>query len=99
VVVVDIILIRHGSTAWNERYRFRGLANIDLDETGKKQAEATIARLAKLPVSLIFSSIIKSAVNVIQRQKDQFYAILLNDTCHLIDINETDRNHYVYYDE
>ncbi|HJX03383.1 MAG TPA: histidine phosphatase family protein [Dehalococcoidia bacterium] len=54
--MADIIIVRHGNTAWNEIERFRGRAEIELSETGRKQAYATAARLAKLPVSFIYSS-------------------------------------------
>jgi broad specificity phosphatase PhoE len=32
--MTHIILVRHGQTAWNREERFRGHANISLDETG-----------------------------------------------------------------
>jgi broad specificity phosphatase PhoE len=54
--LADIIIVRHGSTAWNEIERFRGRAEIELSETGRRQARATAARLARLPVSFIYSS-------------------------------------------
>jgi probable phosphoglycerate mutase len=41
-----IILVRHGQTAWNREERFRGHADIPLDETGFAQAKATAARIA-----------------------------------------------------
>lgn len=40
-LTTTIILVRHGQTAWNRVERFRGRANIPLDETGLAQAEAT----------------------------------------------------------
>lgn len=36
-----LVLVRHGQTAWNLEDRFRGRANIPLDETGLAQAEVT----------------------------------------------------------
>jgi broad specificity phosphatase PhoE len=54
--LADIVLIRHGSTAWNEQERFRGLAEIELSETGKQQAMATAKSVARLPVSGIYAS-------------------------------------------
>ena len=41
-----IILVRHGQTAWNREERFRGHADIPLDETGFAQAEAVAKRVA-----------------------------------------------------
>lgn len=60
--MADIVLIRHGSTAWNEQERFRGLAEIELSETGKQQAIATAERIASLPVSEIYTSPIGRAL-------------------------------------
>ncbi len=40
-LMTTIILIRHGQTVWNLEERFRGRANIPLDEIGLAQAELT----------------------------------------------------------
>lgn len=40
------ILVRHGQTEWNRNERFRGRADIPLNETGLAQAEATGQRVA-----------------------------------------------------
>jgi broad specificity phosphatase PhoE len=44
--MTKIILVRHGQTAWNREERFRGHADIPLDETGFAQAKATGIRIA-----------------------------------------------------
>jgi broad specificity phosphatase PhoE len=41
-----ILLVRHGQTAWNREERFRGHADIPLDETGFAQAKAVANRIA-----------------------------------------------------
>ncbi len=41
-----IILVRHGQTEWNRVERFRGHADVPLNETGLAQAEATGRRVA-----------------------------------------------------
>jgi len=60
-----IIVIRHGQTAWNEGEgeRFRGRADIELDEKGIKQARATQARVAQWKVAAIYSSPLKRALS------------------------------------
>jgi len=44
--MTKIILVRHGQTAWNREERFRGHADIPLDETGLVQAQAVAKRIA-----------------------------------------------------
>jgi probable phosphoglycerate mutase len=39
--MTTIILVRHGQTEWNRFERFRGRADVPLNETGLAQAEAT----------------------------------------------------------
>lgn len=51
-----LVLVRHGQTEWNRVERFRGRADIDLDEVGIKQAEATAARIADWQISAVYSS-------------------------------------------
>ena len=59
-----IIVVRHGQTAWNEGQgeRFRGRAEVELDDKGIKQAGATAARLAQWEVAAIYSSPLKRAL-------------------------------------
>ena len=56
------ILIRHGQTGWNKEARFRGRIDIDLDETGMRQAEAVAARLAHCEATAVYSSPLKRAM-------------------------------------
>jgi len=52
-----IILVRHGQTEWNRVERFRGRADIPLNETGLAQAEATGRRIAaERKLSAVYSS-------------------------------------------
>ena len=54
--MIQVVVIRHGRTEWNRIERFRGRADIDLDEVGKKQAEATAKRAAEFDISAIYTS-------------------------------------------
>lgn len=44
--MTQVILVRHGQTEWNRVERFRGRADVALNETGLAQAEATGKRIA-----------------------------------------------------
>ncbi len=52
-----LLLIRHGQTTWNVENRFRGRADIPLDEVGLLQAQATATYIASLgkPVAVYAS--------------------------------------------
>jgi len=58
-----IILVRHGQTEWNRVERFRGRADVPLDETGLAQAKATGRRIAaEWRPAAIYSSPLSRAV-------------------------------------
>jgi broad specificity phosphatase PhoE len=57
------ILVRHGQTEWNRVERFRGHADVPLDEIGLAQAEATGRRIAQAwKPSAVYSSPLSRAV-------------------------------------
>jgi probable phosphoglycerate mutase len=61
--MTTIILVRHGQTEWNRVERFRGRADVPLNEMGIKQAEATGKRIAeKWKPAAIYSSPLSRAV-------------------------------------
>ena len=58
-----IILVRHGETEWNRVERFRGRADVPLNEAGLAQAEATGRRVAaEWQPAAIYSSPLSRAV-------------------------------------
>ncbi len=61
---VDLVIVRHGRTAWNREVRFRGRMDLPLDEVGLQQAEAAArAVFARWPaLSAIYSSPLQRAV-------------------------------------
>lgn len=60
--MVRIILIRHGQTEWNREERFRGHVDIDVDETGLRQAEAAAQRVTQWEVAAVYSSPLRRAM-------------------------------------
>jgi len=56
------MLIRHGDTDWNVEEIFRGLADIELNETGIKQAELLAKHLENVPIKAVYSSPLKRAL-------------------------------------
>jgi broad specificity phosphatase PhoE len=61
-MTTSIILVRHGQTAWNAEEVFRGQADIELDETGLKQAELLAEYLSPRKLETVYSSPLKRAV-------------------------------------
>lgn len=58
-----IVLVRHGQTEWNREERFRGRIDVDLDETGRAQAEACARHIAsRYQPSAVYSSPLSRAV-------------------------------------
>jgi len=68
-----IVLVRHGQTEWNRVERFRGQADVPLEETGLAQAEATAQRIAAewRPVA-VYSSPLSRAVKTAEAIARQF---------------------------
>ncbi len=69
--MTQVIVIRHGRTEWNRVERFRGRADLELDDMGMKQAEATAERITEWPVSAIYSSPLRrtsTTANILARR-------------------------------
>ena len=81
-----IILLRHGQTKWNEVERFRGRFDIELDETGEKQADAASLRIARWQVSAVFSSPLKRTLRTAQPVAQRF-GLTVQPSEALIDIH------------
>lgn len=60
--MITIYLVRHGQTAWNKEEVFRGRADIQLNEVGRKEALLTGQCLEKIKVDLIYTSPLSRAV-------------------------------------
>ncbi len=60
--MTEIILARHGETKWNVEEVFRGRIDIELNETGIKQAELLAEYLSAVKIEAIHSSPLKRAL-------------------------------------
>lgn len=61
--MTEIILVRHGETKWNAEEIFRGIIDIELNETGIKQAEFLAEYLSDVKIKAIYSSPLKRALS------------------------------------
>jgi broad specificity phosphatase PhoE len=61
--VTTVYLVRHGATEWNVNKRAQGMADIELNAEGHKQAIATAQGLAHVDLAAVFSSDLKRAVD------------------------------------
>ncbi len=54
--MTQFIFVRHGQTDWNKDDRFRGRADIPLNDVGVEQARRVAARLEKIPIAAVYAS-------------------------------------------
>ncbi len=68
--MLELILIRHGETAWNAEKIFRGRTEIPLDETGKRQAALLADYLKDEKLEAIYTSPLERARETAARIAD-----------------------------
>jgi broad specificity phosphatase PhoE len=64
-------LVRHGETEWNRVERFRGRADLALNETGGRQAEALAQTMKGWEVAAVYSSPLKRTIETASRLAGQ----------------------------
>ncbi|CAN6698397.1 unnamed protein product [Malus baccata var. baccata] len=63
----EIIVVRHGETAWNAEHRIQGHLDVELNDAGRQQAAAVGNRLSKdTKISLVYSSDLSRAYETAQ---------------------------------
>jgi probable phosphoglycerate mutase len=67
----DILLIRHGETAWNAERRLQGHLDIPLNDEGERQAALLAGALAGEPLDLLVASDLRRAHQTAQAVADR----------------------------
>ena len=67
----DILLIRHGETAWNAERRLQGHLDIPLNDEGERQAALLAGALAAEPIDVLVASDLKRARQTAQAVADR----------------------------
>jgi len=84
--MMEILLARHGETEWNVSEIFRGRTDIDLNETGIRQAELLAEYLSNLKIDAIYSSPLKRALKTAETIAG-YHKLNVDATSGLIDFN------------
>lgn len=63
---MKLYIIRHGQTDWNVAGKIQGRRDIPLNAQGRLQAQALAAGMAKRPVTAVFSSPQRRALETAQ---------------------------------
>jgi len=68
-----VVLLRHGESQWNLENRFTGWTDVDLSETGLRQASEAGQQMreAGIAVDLAFTSYLKRAIRTLWRAQDE----------------------------
>ncbi len=59
--MIRLLLVRHGTTAWNRANRYQGQSDLPLDETGLRQARALRRHLSGEKIDAIYASDLQRA--------------------------------------
>ena len=54
--MTTLLLARHGETDWNRELRIQGSSDIDLNDLGRKQAQALAQELEHVELDAIYAS-------------------------------------------
>lgn len=60
--IYKIVFVRHGESTWNNENRFTGWTDVDLSETGAKEAKDAGIRLKDWTFDICYTSVLKRAI-------------------------------------
>ena len=81
-----VYLVRHGQTEWNRELRFRGRADIYLNENGREQARAIAVALSDTHINAIYTSPLSRSIET-ARPIAEVFRLKTTALQGLIDIN------------
>ena len=84
--MTKIILARHGETEWNVAEIFRGRIDVELNETGLKQAELLGEYLSQTEIEAIYASPLKRALRTAEAIA-KYHRLDVKTSPGLIDLN------------
>ena len=84
--MTQILLVRHGETAWNAEEVFRGQADVPLNKNGLKQAELLGKYLSRKKIDAVYSSPLKRALKTAEAIASR-QSLKVNIAPALIDMN------------
>lgn len=59
-------IVRHGQSTWNLENRFTGEVDVDLTPLGREEARSAGKKLAQIPFSRCFTSVLKRAIETLE---------------------------------
>ena len=59
--MINLLLVRHGETEWNQQRRYQGQTDIPLNEIGREQALTIAPRMKAYDIDVVYSSDLKRA--------------------------------------
>lgn len=59
--MINLLLVRHGETEWNQQHRYQGQTDVPLNDTGREQASTIAPRMKTYDIDAVYSSDLKRA--------------------------------------
>jgi len=66
-MALKVLFIRHGETNWNIEGRAQGFSDVELSKRGQEQGEAIVRALKDEPITAVYSSPLRRALNIARR--------------------------------
>ena len=58
---MELLIVRHGETLWNDKGLLQGQKDIELNENGREMARKLAGKLKDIPIDVVYSSPLKRA--------------------------------------